>query len=266
MWPGESRLNSSAARGSEGSSAASDGATATAVARSIAGIVVDPNGSPAAGAQVALGSEGKGVRILAGGLERQNLAGKPSIVATDDQVMMLMGFVNQDPASWSSMARSTVTTAGGRFVFETVPPRGYGKPVDFTWGMRVLEPMRPEIPLSADGDEMSPSEQRQWSQTPAGRAWRESIQQDPDRRGYAFRIEEDGTFRIEDVVPGKYEFTVLLTEGQTFGSLEEGRFASYRGAMEMPRMAREYADEPLDLGELVLDLRPSQSSLKSPSL
>ena len=338
--------------------------------REVSGQVLDPNGEPVAGAQVVLGAEGKGVRILADGLERQNLASRPSIVTTDDQgrfafsevppeyvlvaahktgfaqvevhapvvsqilrlepwgrvegtlyigrhaaedqVVMLMSFVGQGPASWVNMARTAVTTAGGRFVFETVPPgwlqiglraemgrrypgwtsrrsirvpagqtlevtvggtgrpvvgkfvppRGYAKPVDFTWGTRVLTPVSPEVPASVRSDEMSRSEQRPWWQTPVGRTWLDSIQHDPDRRLYAFTIEQDGTFRIEDVVPGKYEFTVLLTK-EKYHEGPDDYMASFRGAMEMPQMAQEYTDEPLDLGELVLEMRSPPSPSES---
>ena len=35
---------------------------------------------------------------------------------------------------------------------------------------------------------------------------------DLNRRHYSFRIQDDGTFRIEDVIPGRYKFTVWLEE------------------------------------------------------
>ena len=52
----------------------------------------------------------------------------------------------------------------------------------------------------------------QWLKTPEARAFYDAIWHDLNRRHYAFRIQDDGSFRIEDVIPGRYEFTVWLEE------------------------------------------------------
>ena len=73
--------------------------------------------------------------------------------------------------------------------------------------------MRPEPPRPANYNDMTKREQqdwyRQWRQTPEYRAYSDRIWHDPDWRHYTFRIREDGTFRIEDVIAGQYELDRL---------------------------------------------------------
>ncbi len=141
----------------------------------------------------------------------------------------------------------------GRFV----PPPSWEGPVYFGAGFRALDTVRPDPPRPADYDQMTQREQqrwlKRWYETPEAREYRDALWHDLDQRHYTFRIRDDGTFRIEDVIPGKYNFTVWLEERLSGGGPEE--FGGYSGTIEVPPMDQAYSDEPLDVGDLVLRLR-----------
>jgi len=142
----------------------------------------------------------------------------------------------------------------GRFV----PPADYQGPVYFGAGLRAFATQRPDLPRPADYDRMTQREQqewlKQWHQTPEAEAFYDARWHDLNRRHYSFRIEEDGSFRIEDVIPGKYNFTVWLEE-RFRGSDRPEEIGGYNGTAEVPPLARAYTDEPLDLGDLTLKMR-----------
>ncbi len=155
---------------------------------------------------------------------------------------------------------ATVTLGGegrpviGRFV----PPEGYRGPIYFGQGLRSLDTSRPDPPRPADYDQMTNRQQqewhRQWRKTPEYQAWSDTIWQDPNRRQYVFRIEADGSFRIEDVIPGKYDLEVWVEERPT-GQGRTEEIGGYSGKIEVPAMDEAYSDEPLDVGDLVLWIR-----------
>ncbi|UCD50311.1 MAG: redoxin domain-containing protein, partial [Phycisphaerales bacterium] len=142
----------------------------------------------------------------------------------------------------------------GRFV----PQPGYSEPVYFGGGSRALYTVRPEGPTPDNYKQMTKRQQqawlRQWRETDEARAYYDAMWHDPQRRHYSFRIQDDGTFRIEDVIPGKYTLNVWLEEplGDQ-GPPEE--IGGYSGTIEVPEMAEAYSDEPLDLGDLVVKMR-----------
>ena len=78
---------------------------------------------------------------------------------------------------------------------------------------------RPDSPKPANYDQMTKREQQEWLQqwhkTAEAEAYYDALWHDLNRRHYTFRIEDDGTFRIEDVIPGPYKFTVWLEERPT---------------------------------------------------
>jgi len=167
---------------------------------------------------------------------------------------------SRTPVVVQAGATATVRLGGegrpviGRFV----PPADYQGPVYFGAGLRSLQTAHPDRPRPANYDQMTRRQQqewlKQWSQTPEARAYSDKVWHDPNWRAYVFRIKPDGTFRIEDVIAGRYTFTVWLEE--KFSS--EGRpeeIGSYSGTMEVPPMNRAYTDEPLDLGDLTLKMR-----------
>lgn len=76
-----------------------------------------------------------------------------------------------------------------------------------------------------------------------------------NRRFYGFTVEEGGTFRVENVLPGKYDLQMNFTEpakdnpgnGEPIGNLHQ--------EFTIPEIPGGQTDEPLDLGELKLFLK-----------
>jgi peroxiredoxin len=95
---------------------------------------------------------------------------------------------------------------------------------------------------------------KQWYQTPEARTFYDAIWHDLNRRHYTFRINEDGSFRIEDVTPGKYQMTVYLEE-RLGGDGRPEEIGGYTGTIEVPPMTQAYTEEPLDIGELTPAMR-----------
>jgi peroxiredoxin len=95
---------------------------------------------------------------------------------------------------------------------------------------------------------------KQWHETPEADAFYDTMWHDPGRRQYVFHIENDGLFRIDDVIAGKYKFTVWIEEQFRGGGGRPEEIASYYGALDVPQMPGGRSDEPLDLGELVLTM------------
>ena len=141
----------------------------------------------------------------------------------------------------------------GRFV----PPPDCEGPVYFGAGLRALDTARPDPPRPADYAQMTQREQqewlKQWHQTPEAEEYLKAVWHNPNQRHYTFCIAVDGTFRVEDVIPGQYNLNVWLEERLSGGRPEE--FGGYSGTIEVPPMDEAYSDEPLDVGDLVLTLR-----------
>lgn len=154
---------------------------------------------------------------------------------------------------------ATVTLGGegrpviGRFV----PPPDWEGPIYFGAGLRALDTVHPERPRPDDYSRMTQRQQqewiKQWHQTPEAEEYLKAVWHNPNRRHYTFCIADDGTFRIKDVIPGKYSLTVWLEERLSGERPEE--FGGYSGTIEVPPMDEAYSDDPLDVGDLVLRLR-----------
>ncbi len=141
----------------------------------------------------------------------------------------------------------------GRFV----TPDGYDKLIYFGQSLGSLATVRPQKPLPYNYDRMTKRRQQQWNEewrkTAEYRKYRDTVWHDKNRRHYSFGINEDGSFRVEDVIAGKYQFTVWIEERFTGrGSPEE--IASYYGTIEVPEIPAGRSNEPLDLGELELTM------------
>jgi peroxiredoxin len=137
----------------------------------------------------------------------------------------------------------------GRFV----PPASYGRPVYFGAGLRQMRTHWPDLPPSPDGHTTQRDADEWFDGGPEPREWahRVTIQGDLMWRSYAFRISPDGSFRIEDVIPGQYDLRVHFLEG----NIASGPFAGYRGTIDVPVTTRTPTDQPFDLGTLTLDMR-----------
>ncbi len=339
--------------------AAGDQVGLDASRQEVAGVVLDPNGSPVAGAQVALCTENTGTRIRAPRLLPVELAGKSSeIVETDADGRFVFpdvpadflivashesGFARVDGADYAAAGplrlerwgqiEGTVyvggkpaanqgvslsfgvvpsyaaflhfldcaayTGPGGRFVLTKVVPGWleigreeysgrmrtnctpiYVKPgetLDVTLGAegrpiigRVVLPadsnrpaglrwlscrlvtVRPDVPWPAQSDQMSGAEKgqwyRQWRKTAQGRAYVEAAYHNPNRRTYGFAPDENNFFRIDDVIPGRYDVMVSFLDRTSPAKL----LGPYSGVVEVPPVAEHYSDETLDLGTIAL--------------
>jgi hypothetical protein len=147
----------------------------------------------------------------------------------------------------------------GRLVIgKFVPPEGYKGPVYFGEGLRALQTWHPDLPKPANYDQMTRREQQQWLnewiKTPQAEAYYDALWHDLNRRHYTFRIEDDGTFRIEDVIPGRYKFTVWFEE-RLSGQGRPEEIGAYYGTIEIPAIPGGRTDEPLDLGNLTVGMR-----------
>jgi len=154
-------------------------------------------------------------------------------------------------------AHVTLGGSGRPVVGKFVAPKGYDKAIYFGNGIRGLGTARPEVPRPDNYGAMTKREQQQWlkewRKTDEYRRYRDAYWHDPDWRDYTFRINDAGSFRIEDVIAGKYELTVWIEEPLTAQGRGE-EIGSYRGTIEVPQMPGGRSDEPLDLGELELTM------------
>ncbi len=126
-------------------------------------------------------------------------------------------------------------------------PGWYTAPVDYSWGsghLKRIEPAPPYPPGLTTGEQRDWYET--WKQTDAGRAyWL-------DERWYGFLVEPDGSFRLPDLPPGKYELRFHVSypsEGRDFMSRSLG---SLTHEFTMPTETPETTGQPLELGELEL--------------
>jgi len=172
-------------------------------------------------------------------------------------------------SGWSITSRTPVEVAAGQttemmlggsgrpVIGKFVPPEGYDKPVYFGNGLRSLDRTRPDGPRPENYDRMTRREQAQWrtqwhKSEEFGR-YRDAYWHDPNWRQYTFRINDDGTFRIEDVIAGKYDLTVWIEERLGRGGPPE-EIGSYYGTVEVPQMPGGRSDTAYDLGQLELSM------------
>ena len=152
--------------------------------------------------------------------------------------------------------------AGRPVIGKLILPPDSNRPDDLTWDLCTLETVGPDLPKPAGYDRMTVAEQhewsRQWARTPAARAYFEAAYHAPNRRSYHFSVDENDAFRIDDVIPGRYVFSVILR-----GSAPSSRPTRFRGpyhaTIEVPPMTQTYTSEPLDLGAVMLKKNQPQS-------
>ena len=152
----------------------------------------------------------------------------------------------------------TIGGTGRPITGKFVTPKDYNEPIDFGHGLRVLSTFRPEPPHPENYDRMTKREQTAWisawGKTPEGRAFYRNHQ--IQEQQFIFKINKDGTFRIEDVPAGKYQFHVWVEEAPWEANGMPEEIAFYGSVVEVAEMPGGRSDEPLDLGELPLTMRP----------
>ena len=150
----------------------------------------------------------------------------------------------------------TLGNAGQPLVGSFILPPDSNRPTDVAWGPCTLETVRPEIPHPAGFDQMTGIEKgqwyHQWYKTPEGRAYRERTYHDPDRRRYIFQPNDDNTFRIDNVIPGRYRFMAPLQKGPIWLPPFSKTVDHYFATIDVPPTAEPDSDRPLDLGCVTL--------------
>ncbi|MCI0541453.1 MAG: hypothetical protein L0Z50_40150 [Verrucomicrobiales bacterium] len=96
--------------------------------------------------------------------------------------------------------------------------------------------------------EMSREAQRQyeraWRDTPEGEVWKESV------RNYEFPVQSNGTFRVDDVLPGSYRMQLRADEPIP-GGKGMRRAAEVEILVDVPELFAGESDEPIDIGVLI---------------
>ena len=85
------------------------------------------------------------------------------------------------------------------------------------------------------------------------RAWRDSPESEPFKesvRTYEFPVQRDGTFRVDDVLPGTYRMQVRADEPEP-GGRRKRQAAAVEVRLDVPELLDGESDEPIDLGTLM---------------
>jgi hypothetical protein len=113
----------------------------------------------------------------------------------------------------------------------------------------LASPPGPEIPEGLS-PEVRQDWYRRWIETEEGRAF-DAWQR--ERRSYPVLIAADSSFRVDDVRPGSYVLDVQLIDQET-GEPSPARSRP----IEIPEATGEAAHTPIDLGEVVLAVEPTE--------
>jgi RNA polymerase sigma factor (sigma-70 family) len=93
--------------------------------------------------------------------------------------------------------------------------------------------------------------QRAWLNTPEGLAYQEHMYAED------YPIEPDGTFRFEDLRPGKYSlYAVALQEDKAHNFLEDVATARFEFTVPPLPEGKDRLDPPLDIGDVKSEIRP----------
>lgn len=123
--------------------------------------------------------------------------------------------------------------------------------IDWTRTRHRLElkaPPRPQLRGATKEERIK--EYQKWITTDAGKAY-DAWQK--DRRSYAFRIETDGSFRIDDVTAGTYDIFVAVLDSY---ANDRKTLAEAERIVTVPEMEGGQSVEPLDLG--TIEVAPGQ--------
>lgn len=138
-----------------------------------------------------------------------------------------------------------VTYGGmGRAVIGKVVLSDPSQKLDWNQGYHNLCTKWPQPPKELN----TPEERRAWNSSPEMKAAREKA------RYYHPRFAADGSFRVEDVAAGTYDLQLNFTEPQGDSPGMGRPLGSLTKEVAVPEMPGGRSDEPLDLGELKLQL------------
>lgn len=157
-------------------------------------------------------------------------------------------------------AHVTIGGGGRPVVGQLVVAAGFEREVDWSTcnssGLHSKLPERPKPTLPNNWESMTEEHKQAWyvqwknawNTSDEGRAYWKTF------RAYPFAVRPDGSFRVEDVEPGIYQFDVTLGgEPHTNGAaIVRQPIARLKHEFTVPEMPEGRSDEPLDLGELEL--------------
>jgi beta-lactamase regulating signal transducer with metallopeptidase domain/peroxiredoxin len=100
-------------------------------------------------------------------------------------------------------------------------------------------------------------------------AWhdRADVQRAYDRiRNHPIHFAEDGSFRIDEMIPGKYLFNIQIYDPRDSDAVAYSRYlASYNGEFEVPVTKEQNSPKPLEIGVFELSLKPQIENGKTPA-
>jgi hypothetical protein len=214
---------------------------------------------PVAGEQVTVAS-GTGVRRVQYDFERfrttTDSEGRFEFSFVPPGERQLVRLIPMDRGwRWSDQQRLTV----GEGATTEVQYGGTGRPVigkaklsqpdrkvDWNAGHHTL---RTPFPRPPQGGFSSIEEAQAWSNSPEMKKARENMRQ------YALRFSEDGSFRVSNVLPGTYQLEIRPQE-PSGDQTRSGRFlGQLTQEVTVPEIDGGVTDEPLDLGELPVEVR-----------
>ena len=172
--------------------------------------------------------------------------------------------------TWSYQQGEKVTVEAGQTV--KVALGGKGRPVT---GQVVLPPGAkgidlganrgnigtkielPKPPIPGNWDSLDRQGRREWyekwSKSEEGKEYLKAQQEySRTRKHYNVPIRPDGSFRVEDVVAGRYELSIYIRKSQT--DPRAGLAASLTHEFIIPEIPGGQSDKPLDLGKLTLKM------------
>jgi len=169
-------------------------------------------------------------------------------------------FSHAVPVEIKSGETITVTIGGtGRpVVGKVAAPADYKQPINWNYGHNSLSLKLSEPPGHENLEQMSMEERRSWYETwsnsDEGKAFIE--EQRKQRQFYTFKIEHDGTFRIEDVPAGKYQLSIMVHEPPVATKCGYGELIGMVShEFDIPEMPGGRSDEPLHIGPLELEIK-----------
>ena len=194
-------------------------------------------------------SDGNGMFVMPRVLPGTGRIGRNIVYMHDDGATEVTS-TQQMPATL--VAGETLTTEIGRggrpIVGKFVLPPDFNRPV--IWGKLRLEletDLPQPIPIGVDRDD--PQAVAKWQQSKKGREFHAAIFDWQARKAtlptFEASVDRDGTFRIDNVTPGKF----VLSE---WSALREVQLSLTPRSFEVPEFEGDYNETPLDLGKIKL--------------
>ncbi len=150
--------------------------------------------------------------------------------------------------------RVTIGGQGRPVIGRLIAPGGTALPLNLAGarGSLTKKSDQIEMPLPADFSTWEPERRRAysfaWYKSPAGKASRRAM------RASGLKIESDGSFRAEEILPGLYELSVTIAGAEPASQSTEETVirATAKRDVLVPQTPGDRNSQPLDLGSLEL--------------